>query len=233
MKYITPAIEKAGWDIKTQVRAEYSFTDGRIIIRGNLVARGKRKRADYMLSYKPNMPLAIIEAKDNKRSMGAGMQQGLDYGNILDIPFIYSSNGDGFIEHSQLTGKERELRLDEFPSPKDLWARYKIEKGIQPAQEPVITENYFFDRSGKVPRYYQRVAINRTIEAIAKGQDRILLVMATGTGKTIVWAFDYKKQIKSRDKKLLFLSYRIEILGQRLYTLYWRRTYRFILYNHK
>ena len=186
MKYITPAIEKAGWDIKTQVRAEYSFTDGRIIVRGNLVARGKRKRADYILSYKPNIPLAIIEAKDNNKSMGAGMQQALEYGDILDIPFIYSSNGDGFIEHNRLTGKERELRLEEFPTPGDLWYRYKIGKGIEFDQEEIIIEDYFFDMSGKTPRYYQRVAINRAIEAIAKGQDRILLVMATGERVIIV-----------------------------------------------
>lgn len=186
MKYITPAIEKAGWDIKTQVRAEYSFTDGRIIVRGNLVARGKRKRADYILSYKPNMPLAIIEAKDNNKPMGAGMQQALEYGDILDIPFIYSSNGDGFIEHDNFTGKERELSLEEFPSPDELWERYKAGKGIQAHEEKIVSEDYFFDMSGKFPRYYQRVAINRTIEAISKGQDRILLVMATGERVIIV-----------------------------------------------
>lgn len=186
MKYITPAIEKAGWDIKTQVRAEYTFTDGRIIVRGNLVDRGRRKRADYLLSYKPNMPLAIIEAKDNKKPMGAGMQQGLKYAEILDVPFIYSSNGDGFIEHDRFTGKERELSLDAFPSPNELWERYKKGKGIQPHEEKIIEEDYFFDMSGKSPRYYQRVAINRVIEAIAKGQDRILLVMATGERVIIV-----------------------------------------------
>ncbi|NLB19357.1 MAG: hypothetical protein GX829_00620 [Clostridium sp.] len=186
MKYITPAIERAGWDIKTQVRAEYSFTDGRIIVRGNLVARAKRKRADYILNYKPNMPLAIIEAKDNKKSMGAGMQQGLEYGEILDIPFIYSSNGDGFIEHDRFTGKERELALNEFPSPSELWTRYKEGRGIQPHEEKIVAEDYFFDMSGKSPRYYQRVAINRSVEAIAKGQNRILLVMATGERVIIV-----------------------------------------------
>lgn len=215
MKYITPAIEKAGWDIKTQVRAEYTFTDGRIIVRGNLVARGKRKRADYLLSYKPNMPLAIIEAKDNKKPMGAGMQQGLEYAEILDIPFIYSSNGDGFIEHDRFTGKERELSLDEFPSPNELWERYKKGKGIQPHEEKVIEEDYFFDMSGKSPRYYQRVAINRVIEAIAKGQDRILLVMATGTGKTYT-AFQIIYRLwKSRAKKrILFLADRNILIDQ-------------------
>ena len=215
MKYITPAIEKAGWDIKTQVRAEYTFTNGRIIVRGNLVARGRRKRADYLLSYKPNMPLAIIEAKDNKKPMGAGMQQGLEYAEILDIPFIYSSNGDGFIEHDRFTGKERELSLDEFPSPNELWERYKKGKGIQPHEERVIEEDYFFDMSGKSPRYYQRVAINRVIEAIAKGQDRILLVMATGTGKTYT-AFQIIYRLwKSRTKKrILFLADRNILIDQ-------------------
>ena len=215
MKYITPAIEKAGWDIKTQVRAEYSFTDGRIIVRGNLVARGKRKRADYILSYKPNMPLAIIEAKDNKKSIGAGMQQGLEYGDILDIPFIYSSNGDGFIEHDNFTGKERELSLDEFPSPNELWERYKIGKGIQAHEEKIVAEDYFFDMSGKTPRYYQRVAINRAIEAIAKGQDRILLVMATGTGKTYT-AFQiiYRLWKSKTKKRILFLADRNILVDQ-------------------
>ena len=215
MKYITPAIEKAGWDINTQVRAEYTFSNGRIIVRGNLVARGRRKRADYLLSYKPNMPLAIIEAKDNKKPMGAGMQQGLEYAEILDIPFIYSSNGDGFIEHDRFTGKERELSLDEFPSPNELWERYKKGKGIQPHEERVIEEDYFFDMSGKSPRYYQRVAINRVIEAIAKGQDRILLVMATGTGKTYT-AFQIIYRLwKSRTKKrILFLADRNILIDQ-------------------
>lgn len=215
MKYITPAIEKAGWDIKTQVRAEYSFTDGRIIVRGNLVVRGKRKRADYILSYKPNMPLAIIEAKDNKKSMGAGMQQALEYGDILDIPFIYSSNGDGFIEHDNFTGRERELSLDKFPSPNELWERYKIGKGIQAHEEKIVAEDYFFDMSGKTPRYYQRVAINRAIEAIAKGQDRILLVMATGTGKTYT-AFQiiYRLWKSKAKKRILFLADRNILVDQ-------------------
>ncbi|HOA40636.1 MAG TPA: DEAD/DEAH box helicase family protein [Halanaerobiales bacterium] len=215
MKYITPAIKKAGWDIKAQVRAEYTFTDGRIIVRGNLVARGRRKRADYLLSYKPNMPLAIIEAKDNKKPMGAGIQQGLEYAEILDIPFIYSSNGDGFIEHDRFTGKERELSLDEFPGPNELWERYKKGKGIQPHEEKIIEEDYFFDMSGKSPRYYQRVAINRAIEAIAKGQDRILLVMATGTGKTYT-AFQIIYRLwKSRTKKrILFLADRNILVDQ-------------------
>ena len=149
MKYITPAIREAGWDIKKQVKAEYSFTDGRIVVRGNLVTRGKRKRADYILYYKPNIPLAIIEAKRNDKPMGVGMQQALEYGGILDIPFIYSTNGDGFIEHDNFTGKERELSLKGFPGPEELWDRYKAGKNLKPHEEKIVAEDYFFDVSGK------------------------------------------------------------------------------------
>lgn len=215
MKYITPAIEQAGWDIKKQVRAEYTFTDGRVIVRGNVTTRGKKKRADYILFYKPNMPLAIIEAKDNRHSVGAGMQQGLEYGEILDIPFVYSSNGDGFIEHDRFTGKERELSLDEFPTRDELWSRYLVAKGLNKEQEEIITEPYFFKAGDKQPRYYQRNAINRTIEAIAKGQERILLVMATGVGKTYV-AFNiiYRLWKSKRKKKILFLADRNILVDQ-------------------
>lgn len=215
MKYITPAIEQAGWDIKKQVRAEYTFTDGRVIVRGNVTTRGKKKRADYILFYKPNMPLAIIEAKDNRHSVGAGMQQGLEYGEILDIPFVYSSNGDGFIEHDRFTGKERELSLDEFPTRDELWNRYLVAKGLNKEQEEIITEPYFFKAGDKQPRYYQRNAINRTIEAIAKGQERILLVMATGVGKTYV-AFNiiYRLWKSKRKKKILFLADRNILVDQ-------------------
>lgn len=215
MRFITPAIEKAGWNIKSQVRAEYSFTDGRIIVRGNLTARGKRKRADYLLFYKPNLPIAIIEAKDNKNSVGSGMQQGIEYAEILDVPFVYSSNGDGFLEHDRTTGTERELSMDEFPSSEELWKRYKNTKDLTEIEEEIITEPYYFTPGDKQPRYYQRNAINRTIEAIAKGQNRILLVMATGTGKTytafqIIWRL-WKS---SRAKKILFLADRNILVDQ-------------------
>lgn len=215
MKYITPAIEKSGWDIKKQIRAEYTFTDGRVIVRGNLTSRGKKKRADYILFYKPNMPLAIVEAKDNKHSVGAGIQQAIDYAEILDVPFVYSSNGDGFIEHDMLTGKERELSIDEFPSCNELWSRYIQSKGLTEEQEKIITEPYFFQAGDKQPRYYQRNAINRTMEAIAKGQDRILLVMATGVGKTYV-AFNiiYRLWKSRRKKKILFLADRNILVDQ-------------------
>ncbi len=221
MKYITPAIEKAGWDIKKQVRAEYTFTDGRVIVRGNLTSRGKKKRVDYILFYKPNIPLAIIEAKDNKKSVGAGMQQGIDYAEalkhakVLDVPFVYSSNGDGFVEHDMLTGKERSLSLDEFPSREELWNRYTDTKGLTDVEQEIITEPYFFQAGDKQPRYYQRNAINRTIEAIAKGQDRILLVMATGVGKTYV-AFNiiYRLWKSRKAKKILFLADRNILVDQ-------------------
>lgn len=215
MKYITPAIEKAGWDIKKQVRAEYSFTDGRVIVRGNMTTRGKRKRADYILFYKPNLPLAIIEAKDNKHSVGGGMQQGIEYAEALDIPFVYSSNGDGFIEHDMLTGKEREIAIDKFPSCSELWNRYISNKELSAEQEEIITEPYFYQAGDKQPRYYQRNAINRTIEAIAKGKDRILLVMATGVGKTYV-AFNiiYRLWKSRRKKKILFLADRNILVDQ-------------------
>lgn len=221
MKYITPAIEQAGWNIKKHVRAEYTFTDGRVIVRGNVTTRGKRKRVDYILFYKPNIPLAIIEAKDNKKSIGTGIQQGIDYAEglkyakILDVPFVYSSNGDGFLEHDMLTGKERNLSLDEFPTREELWSRYIKAKGLTKEEEEIVTEPYFFQAGDKQPRYYQRNAINRTIEAIAKGQDRILLVMATGVGKTYV-AFNiiYRLWKSRRKKKILFLADRNILVDQ-------------------
>ena len=218
-KYIHPAIEKAGWNMQTQVREEVYFTDGRIYVKGNLTSRGKGKRADYILYYKPNIPIAIIEAKDNKHSVSAGIQQGLNYAEILDIPSVYSSNGDGFFEHDRTCadGKiERELTLDEFPSPDVLWQRYKKYKGIvTEEQERITTQDYFFDGSGMTPRYYQQNAINRTVEAIAKGQNRILLTMATGTGKTYT-AFQIIHRLwRSKTKKrILFLADRNALIDQ-------------------
>ena len=218
-KFIQPALEKAGWNPQTQIREEVSFTDGRIYVKGNLTTRGKRKRADYILYYKPNIPIAIIEAKDNKHSVNAGIQQGLGYADILDIPSIYSSNGDGFYEHDRTCSDgsiEKELSLDEFPSPQMLWERYKKYKGIQTdVQEQIVAQDYFFDGTSRSPRYYQQIAINRTIEAIAKGQDRILLTMATGTGKTYT-AFQIIHRLwKSNTKKrILFLADRNALIDQ-------------------
>ena len=215
MKYITPAVKAAGWDIMKQVKTEYTFTDGRVIVRGNITSRGRRKRADYLLSYKTNLPLAIIEAKDNKHSIGAGMQQGIEYADILDVPFVYSSNGDGFLEHDMFTGKERMLGLDEFPSSQELWSRYLSAKGLNKEQEELITEPYYYQPGDKQPRYYQRNAVNRVMEAIAKRQDRILLVMATGVGKTYV-AFNiiYRLWKSRKKKKVLFLADRNILVDQ-------------------
>lgn len=208
-KYITPALRGSGWDIETQIREEVTFTPGKVVVRGRAVVRNKPKRADYVLYYKPNIPIAVIEAKDNNHSVGDGMQQAIDYGKSLDVPFVYSSNGDAFIEHdfSVDSGRvERELPLDAFPSPDELWGRYRGIRVIDAQQEQVIVQEDHTDVTGKAPRYYQRVAINRTIEAIAKGQNRILLVMATGTGKTytafqIIWRL-WKARMK---KRILFL----------------------------
>ena len=217
-KFITPALRKAGWDEMTQIREEFGFTKGRIIVRGKLVTRGKAKRADYILYYKPNIPIAVIEAKDNKHAIGDGMQQALDYAETLQTPFVFSSNGDGFIFHDR-TGasaeKETTLTLDAFPSPEHLWARYCAWKGLTSDEEAIVLQDYFDDGSGKAPRYYQVNAINAAIEAIAKGRDRILLVMATGTGKTytafqIIWRL-WKA---GRKKRILFLADRNVLVDQ-------------------
>ena len=212
-KYIDPSIRNAGWSEELQIRREVFFTDGKIIIQKNKTKRGKRKKADYVLSYKTNLPLAIIEAKKNTFTIGHGMQQGIEYGEILDIPFIYSCNGEGYLEFDRLTGKSRELKMSEFPTPEELWERYLEEKKLD--RSDLLVESYFFTTGSKTPRYYQRVAINRTIEAIAKGQKRILLVMATGTGKTytafqIIW-----RLWKNREKKrILFLADRNILVDQ-------------------
>ena len=217
-KYITPAVKQAGWDEMTQIREEVSFTKGRIIVRGKLVTRGKAKRADYILYYKPNIPIAIIEAKDNKSGVGDGIQQALDYAVTLDIPFVFASNGDGFVFHDR-TGnsaqKEATLALDAFPPPGQLWAQYCAWKGLSPSQEELVLQDYYPDEAGKAPRYYQCQAINSTIEAIAKGDNRVLLVMATGTGKTytafqIIWRL-WKA---GRKKRILFLADRNVLVDQ-------------------
>jgi len=217
-KYITPAIIESGWDLQKQIREEVSFTDGRIIVRKKMVTRGERKRADYILYYKSNIPIAIIEAKDNKHTIGSGMQQAINYGDILDIPFVYSSNGDGFLEHDRTSTSgivERELTLNEFPSPEELWNRYKQHKGIGEQAENAITQDYYFAQGAKTPRYYQRIAINRTVEAVTNGQDRLLLVMATGTGKTYT-AFQiiYRLWKSKMKRRILFLADRNILVDQ-------------------
>jgi len=211
-KFITPAIVGATgekWNVMTQVREEVYFTKGRVIVRGKKVHRGEAKKADYLLYFKPNIPIAVLEAKDNNHAVGAGMQQALEYAEILDVPFVYSSNGDAFLEHDRTGASgtvEREIPLDQFPTPDELWARYSAAKGLTAAQEAVVTYDYYDYSSGKVPRYYQLNAINRTVDAIARGENRILLVMASGTGKTytafqVIWRL-WKSGAK---KRILFL----------------------------
>ncbi|MBM3435929.1 MAG: DEAD/DEAH box helicase [Bacteroidetes bacterium] len=218
-QFILPALVKSGWDVAKQVREEVFFTDGRIFVKGNKTVRGKRKRADFILYLKPNIPVAVIEAKDNNHSVGAGLQQALGYAETLDIPVAFSSNGDGFVLHdrSGFSGQiEKELSLDAFPSSSELWKMYKKYKKIEtPEQEEIASFDYFFDGSGRSPRYYQQIAINRTVEAIARGQNRILLVMATGTGKTYT-AFQiiYRLWKSGRKKRILFLADRNVLIDQ-------------------
>lgn len=215
LKYITPALQKADWDIKSQIRCEYYYTAGKINVRENVAQRSKGKKVDYLLSYKSNLPIAIVEAKDNKVTVSHGIQQAMDYANDLDIPFAYSSNGDGFYEHNMITGEEKEIGINEFPTPKELWQRYLKEKNIDEEQEKLITEPYYFLDINKTPRYYQRVAINKTIEAISKGRKRLLLVMATGTGKTFT-AFQIIHRLHKTKfcKKILYLADRNILIDQ-------------------
>lgn len=217
-KYITPALEKAGWDKHIHYLEEVNITDGKILVKGSLTTRAKNKRADYILYYKDN-PVAVVEAKDNKHAIGAGMQQALEYARMLDIPCVFSSNGDAFLFHDKTATDENieiEISLDEFPSPEELWLKYKTFKGLNtPITEKVALQKYYSDGSGRRPRYYQQIAINRTVQAIAKGENRILLIMATGTGKTytafqiayILWKSGVKKRI-------LFLADRKALISQ-------------------
>ncbi|WP_430433272.1 EcoAI/FtnUII family type I restriction enzme subunit R [Methyloversatilis sp.] len=217
-KYITPALVDAGWDLHAQIREEVSFTKGRIVVRGRLHSRGKGKRADYVLYIQPNQPIALIEAKDAEHGVGDGMQQALDYAETLDIPFVFSSNGSGFLFHdrtgqAQLT--ETSLTLAQFPPPDELWRRYCAWRGLDDTAKAMVETPYYDDGSGRAPRYYQATAINRTIEAVARGQKRILLVMATGTGKTytafqIIWRL-WKARVSRR---ILFLADRNILVNQ-------------------
>lgn len=217
-KYISPAIQQAGWDMHKQVREEVGFTKGRIIVRGKLHSRGESRRADYILYHQPNLPIAVIEAKDNKHALGSGMQQALGYADALDVPFVFSSNGDGFLFHDRSDTGERtetELTLDQFPGPEELWQRYCNWKGLRGEAQQKVEAPYYDDGLGRMPRYYQMNAINRTVEAVARGQDRILLVMATGTGKTytafqIIWRLWKSKQ----KKRILFLADRNILVDQ-------------------
>lgn len=216
LNFITPAIERAGWK-RDLIRMEYVFTAGKMELSGEHAKRSdKIKKADYVLCHEHNTPLAVVEAKDHRdHSVGSGMQQAIDYATALDLPFAYSSNGEGFLEHDMLTGKERELSMDALPSPEELWERFKAVKQITPEQEPLVSTPYFYGSTRKSPRYYQEVAINRAVTKISQGQKRLLLVMATGTGKTytafqIVWRLLQAKKVK----KVLFLADRNILVDQ-------------------
>ena len=213
LQYVTPAITSK-WD-RGKITMETQVTDGKINLKGNFVFREKPKRADYILYLNANNPIAIIEAKDNKHSVSHGLQQAMTYAQMLDLPFAYSSNGDGFAEHDFLTGKERQFGLDEFPTEAELVARFKQESGMTPAQEAVIEQPYYSSQNTYPPRYYQRIAINRTVDAIARGQNRLLLVMATGTGKTYT-AFQivYRMLQSGLKRKILYLADRNILVDQ-------------------
>lgn len=216
-KFIMPAVKSAGWNLMTQIRQEVKLRDGKVIVRGQLGVRKSVKSADIVLYHKPNIPLAVIEAKANKHEIGKGIQQGLDYARLLEVPFIFASNGDGFIFHDKtnLNQLETEISLEDFPTPDQLWQKYCAYRGYKTEQLPLITQSYHDDGSGKAPRYYQLQAINKTIEAVSQGKNRMLLVMATGTGKTytafqIIW-----RLWKSRQKKrILFLADRNILVDQ-------------------
>ena len=219
-KYITPAIVKAGWNLLSQIREEVSFTDGKIYVRGKSYKRGSKKRADYILYYKPNIPIAVIEAKDMTHSPSSGIQQALGYAEILDIPFVFSSNGNAFCFHDKTNKNnliEKEISMSEFPSPSKLWKKYIEYKNIKKDFENILEQDYFFDGSGRSPRYYQQIAINRTIEEIAKKNEknRFLLVMATGTGKTYT-AFQiiYRLWKSGLKKRILYLADRTALIDQ-------------------
>ena len=212
--YITPALTKK-WDLESQIRSEVYFTAGKVIVRGNVSTRAKGEKADYILYYNSSKPIAVVEAKKYDLEVGTGMQQAIEYAQILDLPFAYSTNGKGFLEHDMLTGNEREISMEDFPSPGDLWYRYKTTKNISDNEEKIINEPYYYAPGVNKPRYYQRIAINRTCEAIARGQDRILLVMATGTGKTFT-AFQIIHRLKESGlkKKILYLADRNILIDQ-------------------
>ena len=214
LRYITPAINNAGWK-NEHIRMEYYFTDGRVIFQGKVHARQTGKKADYLLFHAANKPIAIVEAKDNNKPLGGGMQQAMEYAHILDIPFAYSSNGDGFLEHDFLTGKETELSLKQFPTPENLYKRLVDAKQLSGEALKIVEQPFYSDPYTYEPRYYQRIAVERTVEAIAKGKDRVLIVMATGTGKTIT-AFQIIHRLKASGlkKKILYLADRNILIDQ-------------------
>lgn len=219
LNFITPTLENNGWKDKITMETKVKFTDGKINLKGNMAHREKPKKADYVLYINANNPIAIVEAKDNKHSVSHGLQQAKEYAAKLDVPFAYSSNGDGFVEHDFLTGIEREFSLDEFPTPEELYTRFKSEKndcnGISEDEVKIIEQPYYTSNKTYPPRYYQRIAVNRTLDAIARGQERLLLVMATGTGKTYTAFQIVYRLIKSGlKKKILYLADRNILVDQ-------------------
>jgi len=221
--FITPAINSAGWDPMTQIRREVTLAPGPVIVRGNMSSRNKKKKkfADYVLSWEPGVPVAVVEAKDNHHTVSHGIQQALGYAEILDVPSAFSSNGDAFASHNKAPASgediETEFPLESFPPPQELWQRYKTYRGIKDDAEKLVVQPYHLDVSGKEPRYYQVEAINRTIEAVASGKKRVLLVMATGTGKTyttfqIIWRLWKAGEVK----RILFLADRNILVDQTL-----------------
>ena len=217
LQFITPAITSK-WEVR-KITMETQITDGRINLRGNMVFRERAKRADYVLYLNDNNPIAVIEAKDNHHTVSFGLQQAITYAQMMDVPFAYSSNGDGFAEHDLLTGTERQFSMDEFPTQNELIARFKAEQnggtGLMSAQETMLDQPYFSSQNTYPPRYYQRNAINRTVDAIARGQNRLLLVMATGTGKTYT-AFQivYRLLKSGMKRKVLYLADRNILVDQ-------------------
>ena len=212
--FITPALKEKGWEVLKNMREEYYFTDGRVLVAGSQHSVAEGKKADYLL-YHNGKPIAVVEAKDNKHAVGGGMQQAIDYALILDLKFAYSSNGDAFLEHDFITGKETELKLNEFPTEESLYQRYLDSKNYTPEELKIVETPYYYDAYSHEPRYYQRIAVDRTVEAIAKGQQRVLVVMATGTGKTFT-AFQiiHRLHKSGAKKKILYLADRNILIDQ-------------------
>lgn len=212
--FISPALKDKGWEIPVNMREEYYFTDGRVLVAGSQHSVAEGKKADYLLYHK-GKPIAVVEAKDNKHAIGGGIQQAMDYALILDLKFAYSSNGDGFLEHDFITGKETELPLDQFPTEEELYQRYLDSKHYTPEEQHIVETPFYYDAYSHEPRYYQRIAIDRTVEAIARGQQRVLVVMATGTGKTFT-AFQiiHRLHKSGAKKKILYLADRNILIDQ-------------------
>jgi type I restriction enzyme R subunit len=230
-RYITPALSAAGWPLTSLREEYYYFSVGRIQVVGKKGVRKKPKKVDYLLEWRPNLPIALVEAKDNNHEPGDGMQQAIEYAEQLDVPSVFTSNGDSFVWHDRTGSRpevEVEIPLEEFPTPEALYRLYKQWKGIEDADEPILASQFYDDGSGRRPRYYQRIAVNRTMEAIAKGQRRLLLVMATGTGKTytaaqIIWRFmeSFKAINPGKSQaRILFLADRNILIDQTMMNVF-------------